>query len=584
MNRWRPAIGRWRIIPAAIRGRCRRRRFVLHLTAALAFTAVIDGQRSAEPPAVSFTDITRTAGVDVRHVNGASADKHLVETMGSGALFFDYDNDGWIDIFIVDGGSLADASVDKTARHRLFRNRRDGTFADVSTASGIQHRAYGMGACAGDVDDDGWVDLYITTFGRNALYRNIRGASFADVTDTAGVGGPSQWTTSCAFADVDRDGDLDLFASNYVAASAQRPPYCGNAELKVRVYCHPLNYQPLPNVFYRNKGNGTFVDATAEAGLAPFRGNGLGVIVADLDDDQWPDVFVANDTMPNFLFFNQKGRFTESALLAGVAVAIDGAARAGMGTDAGDYDGDGRLDLIVTNLDLETHSLFRNLGARLFAYVTPEAGLAAPTRPFVGFGVNWFDYDNDGVVDLAIANGHVLDNTALLRAGSRHAQRPQLFRNVNGRFTETGRRAGAVFESERVRRGLAVGDIDNDGDLDLLLTTNGGTVELLRNDGGSARQALLVRTAGTKTNRDGIGTRLRLTAGGRTQVREIRTGSSYLSQSDIRAHFGLGAATDVDLEIRWPSGRTERLQKVAAGQIITVAEGQGIRTATPFVR
>ena len=562
-----------------------RRASILLIVACLALPAIADGQRSTQPPPVVFTDITRMAGIEVRHVNGASADKHLVETMGSGALFFDFDNDGWIDIFVVDGGSLADAAVAKTARDRLFRNRRDGTFADVSATSGIQHRGYGMGACAGDVDNDGWVDLYITTFGRNVLYRNNRGASFTDVTDGAGVGGPAQWTTSCAFADVDRDGDLDLFATNYVDASAQRPPFCGNAELKVRVYCHPLNYQPLPNLFYRNTGKGVFVDATAETGLAPFRGNGLGVVVADFDDDQWPDVFVANDTMPNFLFFNEKGRFKESALLAGVALAIDGAARAGMGTDAGDYDGDGRLDLIVTNLDLETHSLFRNMGGRLFAYVTSEVGLSAATRPFVGFGVNWFDYDNDGAVDLAIANGHVLDNTALLRAGSRHAQRPQLFRNVNGRFVETGRQSGAVFESARVRRGLAVGDVDNDGDLDVLLTTNGGDVELLRNDGGNTQNALAVRVVGTKANRDGIGTRLRLTAGGRTQVREIRTGSSYLSQSDVRAHFGLGGAGVVDrLEIRWPGGRVEVLEKITVGQIITVAEGQGLQMATPFVR
>jgi hypothetical protein len=561
------------------------RQTIIFLVAILTLTTIVDGQRGSEPAPVTFTDVTRTAGIDVRQVNGVSAEKHLVETMGSGALFFDFDNDSWIDIFVVDGGSLADAAVAKTARHRLLRNRRDGTFADVSATSGIQHRDYGMGACAGDVDNDGWIDLYITTFGRNVLYRNSRGASFVDVTESAGVGGAPQWTTSCAFVDVDRDGDLDLFTTNYVDASAQKPPFCGNAELKVRVYCHPLNYQPLPNVFYRNVGKGKFVDASAEAGVAPHRGNGLGVVVADLDDDQWPDVFVANDTMPNFLFFNDKGRFKEAALLAGVALAIDGTARAGMGTDAADYDGDGRLDLIVTNLDLETHSVFRNLGGRLFAYVTPQVGLSAPTRPFVGFGVNWFDYDNDGAVDLAIANGHVLDNTALLRAGSRHAQRMQLFRNVKGRFVETGKQAGAVFESARVRRGLAVGDIDNDGDLDLLLTTNGGNVELLRNDGGSSRKSLLVRLVGKTSNRDAIGARLRLTAGGRTQVREVHSGSSYLSQSDLRAHFGLGDAEVVDrLEVRWPAGGVDLLEKVRAGQLLTVAEGQGLQTATPFAR
>jgi hypothetical protein len=342
----------------------------------------------------------------------------------------------------------------------------------------------------------------------------------------------------------------------------------------------------LPNVFYRNGGKGRFVDATADAGLAPHRGNGLGVVVAHLDEDEWPDVFVANDTMPNFLFFNERGRrFEEGALLAGVAVALDGNPRAGMGTDAGDYDGDGRLDLIVTNLELETHSVFRNMGGRLFAYTTSEVGLSAPTRPFVGFGVAWMDYDNDGLSDLVVANGHVLDNTALHRAGSRHAQRPQLFRNMTGRFVETGRQSGAVFESERVRRGLATGDIDNDGDLDVLLTTNGGPVELLRNDGGNRQKALLVRAVGKASNGTGVGTRLRLTAGGRIQVREIRAGSSYLSQNDARAHFGLGGASTVDkLEVRWPSGRAEVLERIPSDQLITLAEGQGIQSAAPFRR
>ncbi len=567
------------------------RRTLITFAAILALATIVSGQRSSggpagASPAVVFTEVARAAGIDVRHVNGASPDKHLVETMGSGAVLFDFDNDNWLDIFIVDGGSLADAAVAKTARHRLFRNRRDGTFADVSATSGIGQHAYGMGACAGDVDNDGWVDLYITTFGRNALYRNNRGTSFTDVTASSGVGGASQWTSSCAFADIDRDGDLDLFATNYVEASAEKPPFCGNAKLKVRVYCHPLNYQPLPNVLYRNGGTGRFTDATADAGLASFRGNGLGVVVAHLDEDEWPDVFVANDTMPNFLFFNERGRrFKEGALLAGVAVALDGTPRAGMGTDAGDYDGDGHLDLIVTNLDFETHSVFRNMKGRLFAYTTPEVGLSAPTRPFVGFGVAWVDYDNDGAVDVAIANGHVLDNTALMRAGSRHAQRPQLFRNVSGRFVETGRQAGAVFETERVRRGLATGDIDNDGDIDLLLTTNGGPVELLRNEGGNRQKALLVRTVGQTANRGVVGAQLRLTAGGRTQVREIRAGSSYLSQNDPRAHFGLGGAATADkLEVRWPSGRVEVLERIPADQLITLAEGEGIRAALPLAR
>jgi hypothetical protein len=298
-------------------------------------------------------------------------------------------------------------------------------------------------------------------------------------------------------------------------------------------------------------------------------------------------VFVANDSMPNFLFFNERGAtFTEAGLPAGVAVATDGQARAGMGTDAADYDGDGRLDLIVTNLDLESHSLFRNLGGRLFAYTTTESGLTAPTLPFVGWGVALVDYDNDTLVDIAIANGHIFDNAPQFRAGARHAQRRLLFRNVNGRrFLDVGRSAGPGFAVERVGRGLAAGDFDNDGDLDLLLTSNGGPVELLRNDGGNAQNSLVIETVGAKSNRNGIGARLRLTAGTRTQIREIKTGGSYLSQHDPRAHFGLERAARADrLEIRWPSGLTQTLDNIPANHIVTIREGEGVVRQMPFAR
>jgi hypothetical protein len=554
---------------------------------AAAFIVVSAAQlRGQGNPAPLFTDVTRAAGIDFTNVNGPSPDKHLVETMGSGGLFFDYDNDGWIDVFLVDGGSLADRAVARTARHRLYHNLQNGTFADVSDASGIRHPEYGMGACAADFDNDGYEDLYVTNFGANILYRNRHDGTFADVTKTAGVGSAPRWSTSCAFADLDRDGDLDLFLTNYVEASPDRSPFCGNAQLKVRTYCHPLNYKPLTSTVYRNNGDGTFTDVTAALGVAAFKGNGLGVVVADLDDDQWPDVFVANDTMPNFLFMNERGKkFTETGLAAGVAVATDGTPRAGMGTDAGDYDGDGRLDLIVTNLDLETHSLFRNLGGRLFAYMTPQSGLSAATRPFVGFGVEWIDYDNDGALDIAINNGHVLDKTELLRAGSKYAQRSQLFHNVNGRFAETGRGPGSPFDVERVGRGLAAGDFDNDGDLDLLMMVNGGKAVLLRNEAPRTQNALLVQTIGTGSNRDGIGARLTLTSGGRRQIREIKSGSSYLSQNDLRAHFGLGRATMVErLDVRWPNGKTDTLRNVQANAILTIREGDGLIKRTPFAR
>ena len=539
---------------------------------------------------IRFTDVTREAGLDFRHINGASPDKYLVETIGSGGLFFDYDSDGWIDIFLVDGGSLADAAAARQARHRLFRNRGNGTFQDATAQSGIQHREYGMGACAGDYDNDGRVDLYVTNVGPNTLYRNAGGGMFTDVTQKARVGAPL-WSAGCAFADLDRDGDLDLFVTNYVdirlpRSRDARNPFCGNARLKTRFYCHPLNFDPLANIVYRNDGSGTFTDVSADSGIGLVRSNGLGVVIADYDDDGWPEVFVANDSMPNFLF-RRTGpwRFEDMALRAGVAVASDGKARAGMGTDAADYDGDGQLDLVVTNLDFEMHSLYRGLGRQLFAYATPESGIGPATLPFVGFGVAFFDADHDMQLDLAVANGHIIDNAPLFRAGATHAQRKLLFRNIGSRrFADVTAGAGPGFAAEKVGRSLATGDIDNDGDLDLLVTNNGQTADLIRNE-GQPGNAILVRLVGTKSNRDGVGARLRLTAGGRSQIREVKAGSSYLAQNDMRQHFGLAALRGADrLDVRWPSGRTDVIENVAANQIITIREGDGIVGATPFAR
>ena len=537
----------------------------------------VAGQRSPSVEmAVRFTDISTSAGLNFRHVNGASPDKHLVETIGSGGLFFDYDNDGWLDIFLVDGGSLADPALTRQARHRLFRNRGKGAFDDASATSGIQHREYGMGACSGDYDNDGWADLYITNLGPNTLYRNQKG-TFIDVTRTAGVGTPL-WSTGCAFADLDKDGDLDLFVSRYVSADAQHNPFCGNARLKTRAYCHPLRFDPLPSVVYRNNGRGTFTDLSATSGVGALSATGLGVVIGDYDDDSWPDVFVANDSMPNHLFRRTGAwQYDDAALRAGVAVASDGKPRAGMGTDAADYDGDGLLDLVVTNLDFEMFSLFRNLGGRLFAYATQESGIGSTTLPFVGFGAVFFDIDNDGFLDLAFANGHMLDNPAQFRAGATHAQRNLLFRNTGGRrFANVTADAGPGFAIEKVSRGLVAGDIDNDGDLDLLVTNNGQNADLLRNDGSHGR-ALIVRLIGTQSNRDGIGARVRLTTGGRTQVREAKAGSSYLGQNELRLHFGMGTATRVErLEVRWPSGRIDVVPDVPAGQILSIREGSGV--------
>jgi hypothetical protein len=541
--------------------------------------------RPADSP-VRFESVASSAGLDFHHVNGASAERHLPEIMSGGGLFFDYDHDGWVDIFLVDGGSLVDPAVEGRARHRLYRNRGNGTFEDVSARSGIVHGQYGMGACAADYDNDGSVDLYVTNVGPNVLYHNNGNGTFTDVTRAAGVGSAS-FGASCAFADVDRDGYVDLFVTNYVDARLDNNIFCGDPASRIRTYCHPLNFAPLASVLYHNNGDGTFTDVTREAGIAAHRGNGLGVVAGDYDEDGWPDVFVANDGTPNFLYHNEgRGIFKEVGLLSGVAVASDGKPRAGMGTDFGDYDGDGHLDLFVANHELEMHTLFRNLGGGLFEDVTSRSGIGLATLPFVGFGTVFLDYDNDGDLDLAIVNGHVLNNSGHFRPGSREAQRKLLFRNDgNGRFTEVGPVSGPGFALEAVGRGLAAADIDNDGDLDLLVTNNGGQAELLRNDGGTENNALLVRTVGTRSNRDGIGARLRLTAGGTTQVREVKAGSSYLGQSDIRVHFGLGRASQIDqLEVRWPAGGTDVVRNVSVNQILTIVEGKGVTGRAPLVR
>jgi len=524
---------------------------------------------------VTFTDITHEAGLEFRPINGASAQKHIAETMGSGALFFDFDDDGWLDVFLVDGGSLEDATLGARARHRLYRNKGGGRFEDVTQASGIEHRGYGMGACAADYDNDGRVDLFVTNAGPDQLFHNDGNGAFTEVSRRAGVGS-DLLGSSCAFADIDNDGDVDLFVANYVDADSSK--VCGDA--RARAYCRPDVYSGVPSAMYRNNADGTFVDVTKASGLDRADGKALGVVFADYDNDGHVDLFVANDLTRNFLYHNEgKGVFKEVGLPAGVALASDGRVRAGMGTDVGDYDGDGLLDLVVTNFESETHSLFRNLGRGLFADATFESGVGPLTLPFLGFGVAFFDHDNDSDLDLAIANGHVLDNANLFRSTSRYAQRNLLLRNDGkGRFIEVGRQSGAVWALEKVSRALVTGDIDNDGDLDVLVSNNGQPPDLLRNEGsaGSGR-ALLVKLRGRTSNREGIGAVVTATVGARRFLREVRAGSSYLGQNDVRLHFGVAGATMVDrLDIRWPNGQIETIKAIAAQQVVTIGEGVGI--------
>jgi len=523
---------------------------------------------------VRFEDVAREVGLDFHHERGSTDERHLMEIMGGGGLFLDADGNGRPDVFLVDSGSLVDPAIQ--AAHRLYLNRGDGTFEDVSVGAGLVHKGYGVGACAADVDNDGRTDIYVTSVGPNVLYRNRGDGTFRDVTAGAGVAGDA-FSASCAFADVDRDGDVDLFVVNYVDARIDNAVFCGDAAKQIRIYCHPLTFDPLQDVLYRNEGDGTFTDVTVEAGIAPHRGNGLGAVFADYDDDGWVDLFVANDNTPNFLFHNDgDGTFTEMALLSGVAVASDGMPRAGMGTDFGDFDGDGDLDLFVTNHELESHTLFRNIGDGLFEDVTFPSGVGRATLPFVGFGTGFLDLDNDRDLDLAIVNGHVMNSPEHFRPGATEEQPNLVLRNDgHGRFEDVTEESGGMARPG-ISRTLAAADVDDDGDLDLLVTNNGGAPELLRSSGAQGR-AVLLRLIGTRSNRDAIGARVRLTAGGVTQVREVRAGSSYLGQHELRVHVGLGEAAAIDrLEIRWPSGDVEIVEGGAPGMLLTITEGRGI--------
>jgi hypothetical protein len=534
---------------------------------------------------VRFINIASEARIGFKHENGATPQKYMPETMGGGSIIFDYNNDGWPDIFFVNGGSFVDKLKAAGARHRLYRNNKDGTFTDVTSSTGIGVSGFGMGACSADYDNDGWPDLHITSVGANKLYHNNGNGTFTDVTEKAGVGS-QLWSSSCTFGDIDNDGYVDLFVTNYVDFSVNNNKYCIYSG-DTRVYCHPNVYNGLPDILYRNNGDGTFTDVSRQAGIYRTDGKGLGVVFGDYDNDGWADIFVANDSTPNFLFHNKgKGVFEEVALVAGVAVGSDGQPLAGMGTDMGDIDADGLLDIFVTNLDRQTHSLYRNLGKGLFANITFESGVGEATLPFVGFGAVFFDYDNDTDLDLAIANGDVIDNVSLFRDSTSYEQRNLLLQNDGtGKFRDVGPASGPGFALKKPSRSLSAGDIDNDGDLDLLIGNVGQAPDLLRNDGGNNNNSLLIRTVGSKSNRDGIGARLKLTVGDKVLIREVKAGSSYLSQSDLRVHFGMGrAARAQQLEIRWPSGAVDVLQDVEANQILVFTEGRGVTGSTPLHR
>jgi hypothetical protein len=559
------------------------RRLALGLVVLAAALALRDGRSSAQIPPVQFTDVTAAAKITFKHNSGAFGKKYLPETMGAGCLFFDYDNDGWPDIFLVNSKNWP-GHPGPPSYPALYRNNHDGTFTDVTKAAGLAVEMYGMGATAADYDNDGWPDLYVTGLGGNRLFRNQGNGTFAEVTAKAGVANGG-FSTSAMFFDYDRDGWLDLVVANYVDWSIEKDLFC-TLDGKTKSYCTPESYKGQSLTLYRNRGDGTFEDVTAKAGLLQPSAKSLGLTLLDVDGDGWPDVFVANDTQPNKLYRNNgNGTFTDVGVAAGVAFGETGVARAGMGVDAADYSGSGRPSLVIGNFSNEMMGLYHNEGNGLFIDEAPTSTVGRASLLTLSFGTFFFDYDLDGRLDIFAANGHVADDINVVQPKVTYAQAPHLFRNLGERrFEEVAPKLGPALARPIVGRGAAYADIDRDGDLDLLISTNNGPAYLLRNDGGNRNNVLRVRTVGTKSNRDGIGAKVTLTlASGAHPWRLVHTGSSYCSQSELTLTFGLGDLAQADaVEVVWPSGQVDRLGPVAANQTVTVQEGKGLVSVWPL--
>jgi hypothetical protein len=545
---------------------------------------------------VSFLNVARQSGLNVKTIfGGEHKNKYLLETTGCGIAFYDYDNDGWLDIFIVNGSRLEGFPAGAEPASHLFKNNRDGTFTDVTAKAGLGHSGWGQGACVGDYDNDGWDDLFITYYGKNVLYHNNGDGTFTDVSQKAGVAGKvTRWNTGCAFVDYDRDGRLDLFVANYIDMDlATAPvPESGPCLYKgVMVACGPPGLQGGKNILYHNNGDGTFTDVSEAAGIFRAKGTyGLGVLTFDFDNDGWPDIYVANDSTASALYHNKKnGTFEDVAIEAGCALSPDGKPQAGMGISAADYDLDGNLDLIKTNFAGDTPSLYHNLGGGAFEDATFAAGLGAHTQ-FLGWGCGFFDFDNDGWPDILICNGHVYPEVEQLKTEAGYPQRKLLYHNQhNGHFADVSLQAGTGISEPVAARGCAFGDFDNDGNIDVVVNTVNDYPQLLRCTSTLGNNWIKVRTIGTKSNRSGIGARVICTthpigeAKPHQQIDEVRSGGSYISQNDLRIHFGIGKAEKVDvLEIRWPSGQVDTLKDVKANQLVYVKEGEGIVRTMQF--
>jgi hypothetical protein len=543
-------------------------------------------QNSQSPkPLAYFTDIAKEAGLTMMNVfGGENTKKYIIETTGTGVAIFDYDNDGWPDIFIVNGTKLEGFPAGKVPTNHLYRNNHDGTFTDVTEKAGLARTGWGQGVCVGDYDNDGWDDLYVTYYGKNVLYRNNGNGTFTDVTDKAGVGGSGKaWGTGCAFVDYDRDGRVDLMVSNYVDFDLSTTPAPGERSSciwkGVPVMCGPQGLPGSKNILYRNRGDGTFEDVTTKAHIDRTTGHySFSVTTLDFDDDGWPDIFVACDSTPSILYHNNRdGTFTDVAITAGAAFNEDGRAQAGMGSTVADYNGDGKLDIFKTNFSDDTATLYRNNGDGTFDDVTYQAGLGLNTQ-YLGWGTMFLDFDNDGWPDLLLVNGHVYPEVDSQHLGS-NFQEPRILyhNNGDGKFTDISASSGPGITKAVSSRGLAVGDLWNDGGISAVVSNMNAPPSLLVNQVRIANHWVAFRTIGTKSNRDGIGARIRVRAGGRTLIDEVRSGSSFDSNNDMRVHFGLGAAAKIDwVEVRWPSGLLEKFENVDIDGIRTIKEGTGV--------
>jgi enediyne biosynthesis protein E4 len=542
------------------------------------------GLRAQKRPAspVTFHDVTRAAGTHFIHNNGAFGKMWLPEAMGSGVAFIDYNNDGWPDILLINGEDWP-GHVRRHSYMALYRNNHDGTFTDVTRQAGLDVEMYGMGVAIGDYDNDGCDDIFVSALGQSHLFRNNCNGTFTDVTKQAGLWGPNEFSTGAAWLDYDHDGHLDLLVANYVQWTPATDIFC-TLDGKTKSYCTPQAYSGTSVRLWHNNGDGTFTDVTKKAGFYDPTSKSLGIAVLDANHDGWPDIFISNDTEPNKLYINNKnGTFTEKAVMSGVGFSETGVARAGMGTDAADYDHSGNPSILVSNFSNQMLALYHNEGNGLFVDEAPHSEIGRSSLLTLGFGCFFFDYDNDGWPDIFVANGHIQRDIQNVQRQVHYAEPPLLFRNLGGgKFADVSSQMGASFNVPRVARGAAYADVFNEGRLDILISTNSGSPVLLRNENVS-NHSLRIKLAGVKSNRDGIGAVVKLIAGGMTQNKMLASGSSYLSSSELVLTFGLGDNAKADeIEIRWPSGQVDHMKNVAAGQTITVKEGGGVIATRPY--